>query len=271
MPSIHPSEEPALGWLAPCLNTADLKACMAFYGKLGFVQYGGNTAEGWAMMRNRGSELHMFQGHVDKDTLNFRGCSPAAIRPAMEERGLTVDTVMGERSFQYLDPDGRPVFIDSGADEETAYQSGQPLIDEVPAEQAFGGEGLDVGNLSWCLACADLTDTMKFYETLGFVPAGGEPTAGWAILARPDHKPAPGTRVMGPYLSLFKGMIPADCLSFRGGNVDAIAAAVKALGVDLGKGVQTAPDGAESLALTDPDGRTVLFDTGVAERLYDEA
>ena len=119
MASIHPSEEPALGWLVPCLATQDIKALIAFYAKLDFVQYGGNVEEGWAMLRNRAIELHLFQGHVNRDTLNFRGGSPAAIRASMDKRGLVVDSTMGERSFTYLDPDGRPVFIDSGPDEET--------------------------------------------------------------------------------------------------------------------------------------------------------
>ena len=49
MPSIHPSEDPALGWLVPCLAVKDLSASLDFYAKLDLVRYGGNPAENWAM------------------------------------------------------------------------------------------------------------------------------------------------------------------------------------------------------------------------------
>ena len=83
MTSLHPSEEPELGWLVPCLTVADLPASLDFYAKLGLVRYGGNVAENWAMLRNRAIEIHLFNGHIEKDMLNFRGGDPEAIREAM--------------------------------------------------------------------------------------------------------------------------------------------------------------------------------------------
>ncbi len=82
MPSIHPSEEPRLGWFVPCLAVADLRTSLDFYVHLDLVMYGGDVNENWAMLRNRVIEIHVFQGHIPKDLLNFRGCETAGTRLA---------------------------------------------------------------------------------------------------------------------------------------------------------------------------------------------
>ena len=120
---------------------------------------------------------------------------------------------------------------------------------------------MDLGNLTCCLACKDLETTSRFYETLGLVLAGGDPTIGWSILARRDHPPKPGVRLITTYLSLFQDMIPADLLNFRGGAVAAIAERLDAAGVDLQDGVKEGPDGGESLLIYDPDEHPLFFDT----------
>ena len=121
------------------------------------------------------------------------------------------------------------------------------------------GEGLDLGNLTYCLACADLGRTRAFYETLGFVRVGPDSPVGGEILARADHIPAPGKRLIATYLSLSGGMLSRDGIGFRGGNVAAIAKTLGAGGVDLQKGPRAAPDGEPSLLIEDPDGRPVSF------------
>jgi catechol 2,3-dioxygenase-like lactoylglutathione lyase family enzyme len=268
MTSIHPTESPELGWLVPCLAVRDLEETIDFYGKLGLVQYGGNVKEKWAMLRNRAVEIHVFQGHIPKDLLNFRGCETDAIRALLAERDIPISSEQGKMSFICLDPDGREVFFDSGPEEVIEYQSGQPLTGKIEEDDVHAGTGLDLGNLAWCLACEDLKVTMAFYEKLGLVPGGGEPDQGWAILSRRDHPPVFGQRMITTCLSLFQGMIPKDTINFRGGNVAEIAEALAAAGIDAREEVKVTEDGGEHLLIMDPDERPVLFDTTPPERLY---
>ena len=73
--------ENTLGWLALCLNVADLERSVAFYEKLDYVRIGGNLSKGWALMGHRCGEIHLFQGHIVTDLLNFRGADvPATVR-----------------------------------------------------------------------------------------------------------------------------------------------------------------------------------------------
>jgi catechol 2,3-dioxygenase-like lactoylglutathione lyase family enzyme len=268
VPSIHPSEDPALGLLVPCLAVADLQASLDFYARLDLLPYGGDIPEKWVMLRNRAIEIHLFQGHIPRDLLNFRGGNPDAIRAAMTERGLSITNEEGPRSFSYLDPDGREVFFDTCPEEEVAYHAGQKLTGEFPGDDVHTGEGMDLGNLTCCLNCADLDATRAFYEKLGLVPAEGDPGCGWMIMARRDDLPEPGRRLIDTYLSLFTGMIPTDMLNFRGGNVKAIALTLANRGLDVREAVKINPDGGGSLFLMDPDERAVFFDTTPPERLY---
>jgi len=268
MPSIHPSESPPLGWLIPCLAVKDLVASIDWYAKFDLEMYGGNVQENWAMLRNRAVEIHLFQGHIEKDCLNFRGGDLPVIRDALLARGLST---RGEESFAkwtFVDPDGRDVFFDSSPEEMADYAAGKPTTIPFGGDDVHAGEGMDLGNFAVCLNCADLAATSKFYETLGFQPTMGEPEQGWSILTRVDHPPEFGKRMSTTSLSLFQGMIPADTLNFRGGNVGEIAATLAERGVHLGDGLQTAADGGESLFLMDPDGHPILFDTSPPERLY---
>lgn len=241
---------------------------MSWYAQLDLALYGGDPGQGWAMLRNRAIEIHLFQGHIPKDLLNFRGGDLDEIRAALTERGLEIASEQGDKSYILLDPDEREVFFDSSPPETEAYAAGQPLTGPIPGDDVHVGEGLDLGNLTWCLRCEDLRATTAFYETLGLVSCGGSPETGKTILGRADHRPVLGTRVLGTTLSLFQGRIPMDTLNLRGGNVGSIAETLTGRGVDLRDGVQEAPDGGESLLLLDPDGRPVFLDTTPPERLY---
>ena len=268
MPSIHPSEDPALGWLVPCLAVKDLEASMEWYARLDLLPYGGDPKQGWSMLRNRAVEIHLFQGHIPKDILNFRGGDLPAIRQALASHGIEPTSLEAPISFTVLDPDGREVFFDTSPEETADYAAGKLTTIPFPGDDVHGGDGLDLGNLTCCLACEDLQATLAWYEKLGLVQGGGEKEQGWAIVARRDHVPSFGTRLTDTYLSLFQGMIPKDILNLRGGNVGAIAEVLAARGMDLGEGVKTGADGGESLLLEDPDGRGVFLDTTPPERLY---
>lgn len=266
MPSIHPSEDPALGWMVPCLAVENLRASMDFYAALDLLPFGGKVDEKWIMLRNRAVEIHLFEGHIEKDVLNFRGGRLDRIRPALEGQGLTTREV-SPLSWEVLDPDGRPLFFDSGADEVERYEAGDPLTIPIDGD-VHAGDGMDLGNFTVCLNVADLGATLDFYKRVGFVHTGGNTNHGWAILARKDQEMKAGVRQLSTHLSAFQGMLPRDMLNFRGGHVGLIAGLLDDRGVDLADGVVTGEDGGESLTIRDPDGRPVFFDTTPPERLY---
>lgn len=268
MPSIFPSETPQWGWVVLNLNCPDLKNTMAFYEKLGFDQFGGEVDKNWAMLRNGLVEIHLFQGFIKMDMLNYRGGDFAGIRAALDAAELKEIATQGPQSFTLQDPDGRHVFFDIGEPEVSQLKAGQILTIPLPDGQELDQRRLDLGNFSWCLSCKELSTTANFYSKLGFQSSGGMPSQGWQILARADHQPTPKRRVQTVHLSLFQGMIPEDTLNFRGGNVSEIADQLAAQGIDLKDGVKVAEDGGESLLITDPDGRPVFFDTTPPERLY---
>jgi hypothetical protein len=267
MPSVHPSERPQWGWLVPILSCRELVSTLGFYEKAGFSTIGGDPERGWAIIRNGPIELHLFTGYTEKDLLNFRGGDHQGMRASLAGSYVEMKKV-GPTSFISTDPEGREVFFDTGESEVRHYQWGQPLSVALPEGEALQDRRIDLGNLSWCLACEDIGKSMDFYCSMGLFLTGGQPNEGWAVLARQDHRPVPGRRLDSIYLTLFSGMLPKDTLSFRGGDVSAIAGHLETEGIELGEGVQIAEDGGESLLVMDPDGRALFFETTPNERLY---
>ena len=106
MASIHPSEDPQLGWLVPCLAVADLQASLAFYQCLGFTVIGGDPDEDWVIVRSRAVELHLF-GHryLKTDLLNLRGGDHDGIKALIAREELPIIHVEGPSSFTLADPE----------------------------------------------------------------------------------------------------------------------------------------------------------------------
>lgn len=258
MSHLHPSESPALGWLVPCLAVADVAASRDWYARLDLQPIGGDLEQGWLMLASRQTELHLFGEQICKrDTLNFRGGDVGAITAALAERGQQPTEAPqqgegGSGSALFADPEGRPVFFDTSPDERQRYLAGEHLT--VPPGELT--DGLELGNLSCCLAVADLEAQLAYWRALGLVSEGAMPGGGsWAIVARADARPEPGVRVQGTYLGLFQGMFERDLLCWRGGDLEAIA---ERLGATI--------DG--TCVLTeDPDGRQVMFDSAPDERI----
>jgi catechol 2,3-dioxygenase-like lactoylglutathione lyase family enzyme len=268
MTSIFPSEQPQWGWLVPCLACPDVSATMAFYAKLGFTPNGGVLKEGWAILRNGPTELHLFSTEIlPKDLLNFRGGDREGIRAALSQAGIDL-VERTPRSFSAIDPEGREVFFDIGEPEVSQLAAGQPLTVPLPEGAELHERTLDLGNFTWCVTCEDLAATTAFYGAMGLGATGGQPEHGYAVLTRADHPRVHGQRMEVMCLALFVGLIPEDTLNFRGGDVSAIAAVLAGEGVDLCEGIQVGEDGGESLLIRDNDRRAVLFDTTPPERLY---
>ena len=116
-----------LGAFSISLPVKDLKASMAFYGKLGFAKFGGD-GEHYAIMKNGRALVGLFQGMFKERILTFNpGWDEDAkalseftdvrrIKEHLKAQGVEVVQEAGGESgpgsFVVMDPDGNPVLID---------------------------------------------------------------------------------------------------------------------------------------------------------------
>jgi catechol 2,3-dioxygenase-like lactoylglutathione lyase family enzyme len=117
---------------------------------------------------------------------------------------------------------------------------------------------IDPGEFVLCLNVKDLGRSLEFYERLGLKRIGGAPAQGWVIFGHRNLK-----------LGLFEGHIDQNLLNFRGGDVFALAAELKARGFELKKDAEREADGSAGAWLEDPDGNLVYFNTNPGEK-YDD-
>ncbi len=120
-----------LGPFTICLAVKDLQASKSFYEKLGFTAFSPDPAhKNWLMMKNGKTEIGLFQGMFDKNTLCFNpgghfGDPPLAdftdIRELArdirskgveftKEEGLASES--GPAGFILDDPDGNPILVE---------------------------------------------------------------------------------------------------------------------------------------------------------------
>ena len=117
-----------LGNFSVSLTVRDINASKSFYETLGFVQILGNTAQGWAIMKNGSTNIGLFQGAFERNTLTFNpgwdqdGQPTGAfddvriiqrrLREAGVDTGADIDSASGPASFTVTDPDGNPILFD---------------------------------------------------------------------------------------------------------------------------------------------------------------
>jgi lactoylglutathione lyase len=123
---------------------------------------------------------------------------------------------------------------------------------------------MTLGSFSISLTVKDIRASKTFYETLGFVEAGGNIDQGWLILRQ-------GETVIG----LFHGMFEKNMLTFNPGwnqqcetltefeDVRALQARLKKAGLEVGDDIEAGSTGPASFFLTDPDGNPILIDQHV--------
>jgi lactoylglutathione lyase len=123
---------------------------------------------------------------------------------------------------------------------------------------------MKLGSFSVSLTVKDIHASKTFYETIGFVEAGGNIDQGWLIMRQ-------GETVIG----LFHGMFDKNMLTFNPGwnqhcetlsafeDVRALQAKFKQAGLDVGDEIETGSTGPASFSLTDPDGNPILIDQHV--------
>ena len=125
-----------------------------------------------------------------------------------------------------------------------------------------------LGNLTYCLNTQDIRATVEFYRKLGWFLTGDFLSQNWGVMTLEEKPDWARSLHNGTHLSLFQGMLPANMLNWRGGDVYAIAEVLRERGVLFDKEPFTDPDGSAALALRDPDGHLLYFNTYPSERLY---
>lgn len=117
------------------------------------------------------------------------------------------------------------------------------------------------GRLHVCLNVADVDASHAFYAALGFSQEEGDLAEKWAVMERE-----------GIRIGLFQGFGDEPLtLNFRGGDVPAIAEALKAAGLEMERVSASPQPRCGSATIRDPDGHLVFFDTAPNERLDDPA
>lgn len=118
-----------LGAFSISLAVKDLSASRSFYEELGFQAVGGESAQGWQILRNGTTTIGLFQGMFEGNLLTFNpgwsvdGQHPEQfldvreIQAKLEGAGATLATRAepggaGPASITLVDPDGNVVLID---------------------------------------------------------------------------------------------------------------------------------------------------------------
>ena len=118
-----------LGAFTISLAVKDLAASRAFYEKLGFTAVGGDPAQNWLVLNNRGHKIGLFQGMFEKNILTFNPgwdqsaqalptfTDVRALQRRLKAAGVALateadETTTGPAHFIVIDPDGNPVMVD---------------------------------------------------------------------------------------------------------------------------------------------------------------
>ena len=124
-----------LGDFFPCLNVQDLAKSIAFYEKLDFKVIEDHRAENWAVLRHNNMVLCLFQGHIERNLINFRGGDVEAIHQEATARGLQFAKGAhleedGSWSAELEDPDGNCIYFNTAPQEREQYLQAGTLIDD---------------------------------------------------------------------------------------------------------------------------------------------
>jgi predicted lactoylglutathione lyase len=128
--STHPQPtHMKLGAFSISLSVKDLQASKAFYEKLGFTHFAGDTAKKYLIMKNENALIGLFEGMFQGNLLTFNpGWDENAkeveqfddireIQRQLKSKGIQIDGEVDEKTagpagFMVTDPDGNIVLID---------------------------------------------------------------------------------------------------------------------------------------------------------------
>jgi lactoylglutathione lyase len=118
-----------LGAFSVSLAVKDIAASAAFYEKLGFSSFGGDSTQNWLILKNGETVIGLFQGMFEKNMLTFNpGWNQDAeamdqftdvrdLQRELKAKGTEFvseadEGTTGPASFIVLDPVGIPVLVD---------------------------------------------------------------------------------------------------------------------------------------------------------------
>lgn len=118
-----------LGAFSVSLAVKDIAASKTFYQTLGFEVVHGDESQHWLILRNGTTNIGLFQGMFEKNSLTFNpGWNQLAepldefedvrqIQNQLKDAGLSLiseadEASTGPASVVLMDPDGNPVLID---------------------------------------------------------------------------------------------------------------------------------------------------------------
>ena len=131
-----PQDKPAkqdeavkLGNFSVSLSVKDIKASKAFYEKLDFKQVGGKLEQNWVVLQNGTTNIGLFQGMFEKNSLTFNPGwdlekktlkefqDVRELQRILKQRGIKLEpeadeSTEGPAFFALLDPDGNPILVD---------------------------------------------------------------------------------------------------------------------------------------------------------------
>jgi len=118
-----------LGAFSVSLAVKDLEASRAFYEKLGFESFGGDSTQNWLILKNGDHIVGLFQGMFENNLMTFNpGWDQSAqetaeftdvrkIQSELKSAGIELVTEADEHSegpasIMLTDPDGNQILID---------------------------------------------------------------------------------------------------------------------------------------------------------------
>jgi lactoylglutathione lyase len=118
-----------LGAFSVSLAVKDLGASRAFYEKLGFTAFAGQTEQNWLILKNGSATIGLFQGMFERNILTFNPGWDQAAQPLdqftdvralqrdLKAKGIEAkiaadEASKGPASFVIEDPDGNTILFD---------------------------------------------------------------------------------------------------------------------------------------------------------------
>lgn len=118
-----------LGAFSISLSVKDIEKSREFYEKLGFNSVGGDSNQGWLILRNGRHVIGLFRGMFDENILTFNPgwdqesnelgsfTDVRELQKKLKAEGVKFSTEAdesssGPASFVVEDPDGNPIIVD---------------------------------------------------------------------------------------------------------------------------------------------------------------
>ncbi len=123
-----------LGEFTLCLNVNDLAASIRFYQNLGFDIITDEQSDGWAVLQHNNLILSLYQGHIERNLLNFRGGDVKEIAQQADKNGLSLSGPYqrepdGSEGAELRDPDGNVIYLNTFPDERMKYLQGRSVFE----------------------------------------------------------------------------------------------------------------------------------------------